>query len=193
MIELYAAAKNLSRNKRVRGTNHVYYGPEGMWLGKMGSVVCLHMRSPLFVLVILGGVMPALWPQTASDADYSGMYSFLREGEFLQITIEDESKISGFVSRFGDLESDKGTFLDQFIKSGEFKGGKLTFITETVHGTWFTFEGAPARGSGRDSGEEGFYVLRGTLKRFNTDAEKKTTSQERKVEFKSFPRDKSSQ
>src|SRR6266568_2530715 len=43
-------------------------------------------------------------PQMAAPAaeDYSGMYSFLREGEFVQITIEDKGAVSGFISRFGE-------------------------------------------------------------------------------------------
>jgi hypothetical protein len=37
---------------------------------------------------------------------YSGMYSFLKEGEFVQVTVEDAGRVTGFVSRFGDLDSD---------------------------------------------------------------------------------------
>jgi hypothetical protein len=129
-------------------------------------------------------------PQTAAAVDdYSGMYSFLKEGEFIQITIEGQGKVSGFISRFGDSPSDKGTFLDQFLKSGKLDGKKLTFTTETVHGTWFTFDGAFDRGPGKTPDEDSYFVLRGTLTRNGTDANKKTTSQERTVEFKSFPRD----
>ncbi|MGA8540989.1 MAG: hypothetical protein WB566_15920, partial [Terriglobales bacterium] len=36
-----------------------------------------------------------------SGADYSGMYSFLREGEFVQLTVEDQGNVTGFVSRYG--------------------------------------------------------------------------------------------
>ena len=130
-------------------------------------------------------------PQAAAPAaeDYSGMYSFLREGEFIQITIEDQGKVSGFVSRFDDSEGDRGAFLDQFFKSGKLATNQLSFATENVHGTWFTFEGVLGHGSGKKPEDEAYYVVRGTLTRFRTDAEKKTTSQARQVEFKSFPRD----
>jgi len=130
-------------------------------------------------------------PQMAAPAaeDYSGMYSFLREGEFVQITIEDKGAVSGFISRFGDSEGDRGAFLDQFFKSGKLEANKLSFTTENVHGTWFTFEGVLGHGSGKKPEDEAYYVARGTLTRFSTDAEKKTTSQVRQVEFKSFPRD----
>jgi len=129
--------------------------------------------------------------QTAAPPpdDYSGMYSFLREGEFVQITIEDKGSVSGFISRFGDSESDRGTFLNQFFKSGKSEGNKLNFTTENVHGVWFAFEGAFNRGSGKKPDEEGYYLLRGALTRFSTDTEKKVTSQVTQVELKSFPRD----
>jgi|SRR5450755_679871 hypothetical protein len=128
-------------------------------------------------------------PAAAVADDYSGMYSFLKDGEFVQIGIEDKGAASGFISRFGDSDSDRGTFLNQFFKSGKSEGSKLSFTTESVHGVWFTFEGTFDRGSGKKPDEEAYYVLRGALTRFSTDAEKKVTSQVTQVEFKSFPRD----
>lgn len=131
--------------------------------------------------------------QPAAAHDYSGMYSFLRDGEFLQLTVEEKGKVTGFISRFGDSESDKGVFMNQFFKSGKLEdGGKLSFTTENVHGVWFEFAGTAVRGPGTKPDEEAYYVLRGTLTRFNTDADKKTTSQQRTVELKSFPRDAAS-
>ena len=129
-------------------------------------------------------------PQAASaPEDYSGMYSFLKEGEFVQITIEEKGVVSGFISRFGDSPSDKGTFIDQFFKSGAIDGHKLTFTTEPVHGIWYTFEGTVARGETKKPEDEGYFTVQGTLTRFATDAEKKTSSQARQVVFRSFPRD----
>jgi hypothetical protein len=142
------------------------------------------------LVMALASVAPFAAAQaTGPDADYSGMYSFIREGEFIQITIEDKGTVSGFISRFGDSESDHGVFLDQFFKTGRFEADKLTFTTETVHGIWFEFEGVLVRGSGKKPDDQGYYVARGKLTRFSTDAEKKTESQVRQVEFKSFPRD----
>ena len=126
---------------------------------------------------------------TTGSEDYSGMYSFLKEGEFIQITIEDQGAVSGFISRFGDSPGDKGTFLDQFIKSGKLDGKKLSFTTENVHGVWFAFEGAFDRGPGKAPDQEAYFVLRGTLTRNSTGPDKKTTAQARSVEFSSFPRD----
>ena len=77
---------------------------------------------------------------------YSGMYSFLKDGEFVQLTVEDGGSVTGFISRFGDGESDKGAFLDQFFKTGKLEGNKLSFTTEVVHGVAFDFQGSVDRG-----------------------------------------------
>ena len=92
------------------------------------------------------------------------MYSFLREGEFVQITVEDAGKVTGFVSRYGDSESDRGAFLDQFFKQGKLDGTKLSFTTDTVHGVWYDFQGTISRGEGKTPSDEAFYVVKGTLR-----------------------------
>ncbi|HYL13083.1 MAG TPA: hypothetical protein VEV41_08610 [Terriglobales bacterium] len=127
-------------------------------------------------------------PDKIAD-DYSGMYSFLRDGEFVQVTVEDQGRVTGFVSRYGDLDSDKGAFLDHFFKTGKLDGNKLSFTTETVHGVWFEFKGKVDRGSGKNPGDEAYYVLNGTLTEFSTDANKKVSSKSREVAFKEFPQD----
>lgn len=119
------------------------------------------------------------------------MYSFLKDGEFVQITIEEKAAVSGFISRYGDSDSDKGSFIDQFFKSGKIDGNKVNFTTDNVHGVWFTFDGRFERGPGKKPENDGYFVVIGTLTRFSTDSDKKTTSQARQVEFKSFPRDTS--
>ena len=135
----------------------------------------------LFVVVLAGAQTPA--------ADYSGMYSFLRDGEFVQVTVEDEGRVTGFVSRYGDSESDRGVFLDHFFKSGKLEGNQLAFTTETVHGVWFEFRGTVERGEGKSRANEAYYVLKGTLIENTTDETKKTSSRSREVALKSFPQD----
>ena len=120
---------------------------------------------------------------------YSGMYAFLQEGEFVQVTIENQGKVTGFVSRYGDGESDKGAFLDLFFKSGKLEGSKLSFATETVHAVSFAFQGTVERGEGKNPGDEGYYVLKGTLTEKSGDASKKISSRSREVTFKMFPQD----
>jgi hypothetical protein len=107
---------------------------------------------------------PQTRPQPpAPGSEYSGMYSFLREGEFVQITVEDHGHVTGFVSRYGDSDTDHDVFLDHFFKSGQLDGNQLTFTTDTVHGISFEFRGTFMRGSGKMSGDEAYYELKGTL------------------------------
>jgi len=122
---------------------------------------------------------------------YSGMYSFLKEGEFLQVTVEDGGSVTGYISRYGDGESDKGAFLDQFFKNGKLDGNKLSFTTEIVHGVAFDFRGTFERGEGKNPGDEAYYVLKGTLTENVSDADKKVTSHARDVAFKLFPQEAS--
>jgi hypothetical protein len=125
----------------------------------------------------------------SAPADYSGMYSFLQDGEFVQITVEDAGRVTGFVSRYGDSESDRGAFLDQFFKQGKLDGTKLSFTTDTVHGVWYDFNGTVDRGQGKTPADEAYYVVKGTLTEYHTDANKKVTSKSHEVTFKSFPRE----
>ncbi|HZQ93344.1 MAG TPA: hypothetical protein VFA60_16255 [Terriglobales bacterium] len=134
-------------------------------------------------------------PVLPSD-EISGMYSFLEDGEFVQIDVQDgppdrplEKKVGGFISRYGDLESDKGAFLDHFIREGKLAGRDLSFTTQAVHGVWFDFKGRVERGAGKTRAEEAYFVLRGTLTKHSTDAHKKESAFMREVGLKSFPQD----
>jgi hypothetical protein len=131
---------------------------------------------------------PPAAQEAKSGKQYSGMYGFLKEGEFVQITVEDEGRVTGFVSRYGDGESDKGAFLDQYFRSGKLEGNKLTFVTETVHAVWFDFNGTVERGEGKNPRDEAYYVLKGTLTYNTSDAGKKAITHAREVELKMFPK-----
>lgn len=126
-------------------------------------------------------------------AEYSGMYSFLKEGEFVQVSVEDAGRVTGFVSRYGDLESDKGAFLDQFFKTGKLEGKIVTFTTDVVHGTAYEFKGTIDRGEGKKPGDEAYYVIKGTLTERVTDVNRKSSSKSREVTFKAFPSDAGSE
>ncbi len=121
-------------------------------------------------------------------ADYSGMYSFLRDGEFVQVSVEGQGHVIGFISRYADSEGASG-FLDHFFKSGKLDGKQLAFTTETVQGVWFEFRGTVERGEGKRRSDEAYYMLKGTLVENTTDEAKKTSSQSREVALKSFPQD----
>lgn len=118
----------------------------------------------------------------APAEDISGMYTFLNNGEFLQINIEGDT-VSGYISRTGDLESDRGTFLDQFFDKASISGHDVTFTTRILHGEWFEFKGRFERGHAKTKAEDGYYMLRGTLIKFAGD-EKNPASSAHQVEFK---------
>ena len=117
------------------------------------------------------------------------MYSFLQDGEFLQLTVDDTGHLTGFISRYGDSDSDRGAFLNQFFKIGSLEGAKLSFTTETVHAVFYEFKGMVEHTPGKTQGEEGYRVLRGRLIENRSDNEKKVSSKSREVAFKSFPKD----
>lgn len=144
----------------------------------------------LLLALTLSGTQENKAPTPAPPGtEYSGMYSFLRDGEFVQVTVEEQGHVTGFISRYGDGESDRGAFLDHFFKQGKLDRNQLTFTTDTVHGIWFEFRGTVERGEGKKAGDEAYYVLKGTLTEYATDAAKKTSSRSRDVALKSFPQD----
>jgi len=150
------------------------------------------MNQPaiLAALILVGSAQVVAQTNPAGPGQteqYSGMYMFLRDGEFVQITVEDEGRVTGFVSRYGDGESDRGIFLNQFFKEGKLDGTQLSFVTQVVHGVWFEFKGRVARGPGKTLQDEAYYVLAGTLLESRS-IDKKVSSTSRQVTFKSFPR-----
>jgi len=42
------------------------------------------------------------------------MYGFLNDGEFVQLTVEDQGHVIGFISRYAD-SSHEGGFLEHFL------------------------------------------------------------------------------
>jgi hypothetical protein len=141
-------------------------------------------------LQVIFFVLVALMPAAAQSdhPDYSGMYSFLREGEFVQITVEDQGRVIGFVSRYADAEGEGG-FVEHFFRSGKLAGNRLEFTTETVNGVWFEFRGTIERGDGHARGDEGYYVLKGTVVENVTGKDKKTSTTSHSVSLESFPQD----
>ncbi|HET6841637.1 MAG TPA: hypothetical protein VFK06_08105 [Candidatus Angelobacter sp.] len=146
-----------------------------MFPGKIAAFV-------LLLAALCAAQTPAKSTAGSPAEDISGMYNFLKAGEFVQITVE-SSGVSGYISRQGDLESDRGTFLDQFFSSASIEGHNVAFVTKQVHGVWFEFKGRFDRGKAKDKSEDGYYVLRGTLTEFTVDSSKQTTSRSRSVEF----------
>ncbi|MGA9979925.1 MAG: hypothetical protein WBQ08_14980 [Candidatus Sulfotelmatobacter sp.] len=133
---------------------------------------------------------PALPAKDSNDGkQYSGMYTFLKEGEYVQITVEDAGQVTGLISRFDDSAHEKGTFVEQFFKTGKLDGGKMSFTTKPSNDLWFEFNGAVQRGEGQNPGDEAYYLLKGTLTENTTGPDKKVTSRAQEVIFKMFPQE----
>lgn len=123
----------------------------------------------------------AVAPHAAEDI--SGMYSFLKDGEFLQINLE-KAAVTGYISRMGDSDSDTGVFLDQFFIKADVQGHEVSFTTRPLHSIWYEFKGKFDRGPGKTKADDGYYILRGTLKEFTSNGEKNVATRSREVEFK---------
>lgn len=155
-------------------------------------------RKSFFVLFLLLSTMAAAQPSHAIRGkegttnnkaaksvpaeDISGMYSFLHEGEFVQINLE-QNGVSGYISRQGDRESDRGVFLDQFFDKAFVDGHDVSFTTRPLHGVVFEFKGRFERGEAKSRTQDGYYIIRGTLSETVSDGDKKTT-RSRDVAFK---------
>ena len=140
----------------------------------------------LFCLLAVAVAQQSPTPSSAID-QISGMYSFLRDGEFVHLTDED-GQLSGLISRFGESSSDKGQFIDQFFDTASLNGDHVKFKTKTVHGVWYAFDGTVSTTPGKTPMQEGYRVLKGTLTLHEADAKGDDKASERKVEFKSFPK-----
>ena len=127
-------------------------------------------------------------PKTPPPADdFSGMYSFLQEGEFVQISLEDGNRLTGFISRYSD--SEKALFVDHFFDKAELHDRDLSFSTRKVHGVWFDFKGTVSRGPGKTRNADAYYVIPGKLTQYSSDASQAVTAKEREVTLRSFPQD----
>lgn len=142
----------------------------------------------LVLILILATIAPLLRAQQKPPAqpDISGMYSFLREGEFVQLNVE-ETGLSGYVSRLGEEDSDRDAFLDHFFTKAELKGDDISFATKTVHSIWYEFKGRVQRGSGKKPGDDDYYELVGTLTEHYVSSDNHDRARQREVTFKSFP------
>src|SRR5947209_62347 len=127
--------------------------------------------------------------QTVADENWSGMYTFLQDGDYVQLDFQPGGRLDGFISRLGSGKSDSGVVLTQFIKSGAWKDHDVSFTTTPVHGTWYEFKGRLDRGAGKTLADDGYFIVKGTLAENAQDEEKKASRRSRELTLKSFPRD----
>ena len=118
--------------------------------------------------------------------DVSGIYSFLREGELLELNIQ-EGRIIGDIQRFGSGGSDAGVMLTHFFENATLQHNQLEFTTKTVHGVYYSFTGHIERGEGKTRAQEDYYRITGNLTEYTSDAAKKFSARRREVTFKSSP------
>jgi hypothetical protein len=154
------------------------------------QIIALLAVTGCLILYVIGYSVRMAAQEPASPAtaanEVSGTYTFLREGEFVQLTVDD-GKLSGYISRFGDSDSDKGQFIDQFFDKTSLVGDRLTFNTKTVHGVWYAFNGRVSVTPGKQPDSEGYRVMKGTLIQHTATDKGAEKVMQRQVEFKSFP------
>jgi hypothetical protein len=153
--------------------------------------------AALLLLAFLGGEAPLIWAQAAAsdpvlhrrsynhdDADLeydtrstgrtilpleaSGEYS-MGSGGTVDVELQVD-RLSGFITRPGDRESDEGTQLTFFFATSRLTGQQLAFTTRQVHGVWWAFEGTIVRGSARSREQQGYYLLQGRLVMHDADS-----------------------
>ena len=92
--------------------------------------------------------------------DISGAYAFDRDNESIEIDL-DRGKLTGYITRLGDDETDNTTPLTYFFDKAGVQGSELHFETKVVHGIWYSFIGTIQRGRGQARNYAGYYVLEG--------------------------------
>ncbi len=148
----------------------------------------------LLILVTVGSAQRPAEPEPQLSGDITGLYSFVHEGEFVQIEVDD-GKITGLVSRFKDENPAKAEFVDQYFEQAKLEGSTLTFRTKPADGVWFEFSGKVERGPAKTPSEEGYWIVKGTLAERHTSANKHTSADEkdagkvRELTLRSFPED----
>ena len=99
--------------------------------------------------------------RTLLPLDATGEYALGSSGA-IDVELQAD-RLSGFITRLGDRESDEGTPLTFFFATGRLSGQQMAFTTRQVHGIWFSFEGTIVRGPARSRDQQGYYLLEGRL------------------------------
>lgn len=119
--------------------------------------------------------------QPILSEDASGEYNLGQPGEVIQIILEQQGHLTGYISILGDHDSDRGTPLTFMFHHTSVSGEQVQFATGTVHGVWYGFHGSILRGAARSHSEEGYYRLTGVLEEHDMAA---GTTQKRNVDLK---------
>ena len=147
------------------------------------------MRKNFAVLTLMwAAVVSATAFASSPQDDYTGLYSFFRDNEAIQLNIQD-GKLGGWVTAYGFLDSDKDTTIDRFFKQADLKGNQIHFVTQNIHGCWIEFSGRVQRGDPQTRAKQGYYELVGTLTEYVSDQDNHVSARQRQAVFKSMPQD----
>jgi hypothetical protein len=145
--------------------------------------------AALFLTMVAAGLaQPEAKAEPQFGEEITGLYSFVHEGEFVQIEVND-GKVTGLVSRFKDEDPEKAEFVDQFFDQAKLEGASLTFRTQPADGVRFEFSGVVERGPAKTPADEGYWNVRGTLTERHTSSDGKVIEQTHPLTLKSFPQD----
>jgi hypothetical protein len=142
----------------------------------------------LLVLAVAAQPQAPAKAEPAASGDITGMYSFVHEGEFVQIEVN-AGKVTGLLSRFKDDNPEKAEFVDQFFDQATLQESTLTFSTKPIDGVSHQFSGVVERGPGKTPADEAYWQVRGNLIERRTSAEGKVTEKTHELTLKSFPLD----
>jgi hypothetical protein len=148
----------------------------------------------LFAIAILGTAF-AQTAKTSDDlGDFSGLYTFVHDGESVQITLDElptaaqpKVPVTGYVTRLGESDTDRDQTFDLMFKSGSLESKTIKFTTKTIHGISYDFTGTVRRGDAKSKDKEGYVVIEGKLTENNVDKKGATRSRTRELTMKSFP------
>ena len=83
-----------------------------------GIVAGLAILSLTMAVAVLAQSPAKAEPQVGDEI--TGLYSFVHEGEFVQIEVN-EGKVTGLVSRFKNDDPDKAEFVDQYFEQAKLR------------------------------------------------------------------------
>jgi hypothetical protein len=154
--------------------------------GQVSSDPPLHRRDSSSRPAAPPDVVPRDASKSTLPADASGEYLIDEAGSTVEVTLE-AGKISGYVTRMGDEQSDKDTPLTFFFDQVTVAGHHLSFTTKKVHGVWYEFDGSIERGDAKTMRDQnGYYRLMGVWTAHN---DVRNSQQREQVSFKSTPRE----
>lgn len=142
----------------------------------------------LLTLVTAGMTQQPAKSQPEPAGDITGLYSFVHEGEFVQIEVND-GKVTGLISHFKNDDQDKAEFVDQYFEQAKLEGSTLSFRTKSADGAWFEFTGTVERGPGKSPSDDAYWIVKGTLTEQHSSPDGKATAKAHELTLRSFPQD----